>query len=154
MMGRTKFFSEKNRFSTVDILEITSGVLPENWAEVHSDNGEQSPTSHYPFDVFGLAETFEEGEYEGEGVKIHFSQDAYTYSSGWNPENPDGCRGGQPEFLYFGVRCAHPLGGRERCCEGGREVGRDDGRDDDDVGVWRIGRCGSRNEAGGGVEST
>ena len=96
----TEYDSGENRFTSVDVLEITSGSLPEAYSTVHSEN--------YPYDVFGLAQAYADGPWEGNrgGHKLFFKQDAYMYSSGYDPEGEQ-CRGGQPEFLYFGVRCGN-----------------------------------------------
>lgn len=96
----TEYDAGENRFTSVDILEITSGSLPEAYASVHTEN--------YPYDVFGLAQSYADGPWEGNrgGHKLFFKQDSYMYSSGYDPEGEQ-CRGGQPEFLYFGVRCGN-----------------------------------------------
>ena len=119
----TAYDSTKNRFTSVDVLEVANGELPTNWWDVHSGQKQDgSEELMYPYEIFGLT-TFRErstlplpymewDSREGNGRRMLFKQDSYMYTSGYD-ENGEGCRGSQPEFLYFGVRCgdeADPTG--------------------------------------------
>ena len=97
----TDFKSEQNRFTTVDVLEVTRGALPDAWSDVH--------TQAYPKDIFGLnqIEYSPEGRpvsWRGDGVRWLLKQDSYMYTAGYDDEG-EGCRSTQNEFMYIGVRC-------------------------------------------------
>ena len=80
----TDFQSEQNRFTSVDVLEVTRGTLPDGWSEVHSLD--------YPKDVFGLNQI----TYSPEGKPVAWAGDRARWSS-W-PTAPikstTWCRGG------------------------------------------------------------
>ena len=97
----TDFKSEQNRFTTVDVLEVTRDTLPEAWSDVH--------TLAYPKDAFGLNQIDYSPEgrpvsWRGDGVRFLLKKDSYMYTAGYDDEG-EGCRSTQNEFMYVGVRC-------------------------------------------------
>ena len=97
----TDFKSEQNRFTSVDVLEVTRGALPDAWSDVH--------TLAYPKDAFGLNQITYSPEgrpmsWRGDGARWLLKQDSYMYTAGYDDEG-EGCRGTQKEFMYVGVRC-------------------------------------------------
>ena len=100
----TDYKSDQMRFTSVDVLEITRGALPDGWSEVHSLD--------YPKDVFGLNQiTYSpDGKpiaWAGDRARWLLRQDSYIYTSGYDDEG-EGCRGAQKEFVYIAVRCGNP----------------------------------------------